>query len=76
LIPDDGVFVIGADGVLTEEELYHTLKVLNLNRAEFEDHREKEGWSDDTEEEENMTFGKYLFKSLGKFATLFLSVPA
>ncbi|XP_064620869.1 N-lysine methyltransferase SETD6-like isoform X2 [Lineus longissimus] len=56
LIPDDGVFVIGADGVLTEEELYHTLKVLNLNRAEFEDHREKEGWSDDNEDEENMTF--------------------
>ncbi|KAL5016620.1 hypothetical protein ScPMuIL_006209 [Solemya velum] len=46
------------EGILTEEEFYETLKVLAMDRAKFEEHREKEGWSDaeDEQEEDSMNF--------------------
>ncbi|XP_074640987.1 N-lysine methyltransferase setd6-like [Tubulanus polymorphus] len=72
LIPDDGGFVFGTDGVLTEEELYHTLKVLSMTRSEFEEHREQEGWSD--AESTASCDDKLLYKSVPSMPTLWKSI--
>jgi len=58
LATDNGHFAIGQDGVLTEDELFHTLKVLFMDREAFHELKEKDGWSEDNssnEDDETMT---------------------
>ncbi|XP_059848481.1 N-lysine methyltransferase setd6 [Hypanus sabinus] len=54
IVQEEGDFVIGQDGVLTEEELYSTLKVLSMSVEEFEEYKANDGWE---EEEEGDTSG-------------------
>lgn len=39
-------YVVGKEGVLTDDELQAVLKVLVMSAEEFKEHEEKEGWSD------------------------------
>ncbi|XP_041347879.1 N-lysine methyltransferase setd6-like [Gigantopelta aegis] len=60
-LSSDDVFVVGVDGILTEDEMYNTLKVLVMTEEKFKAHKEKEGWSDadsDTSEDESLGFDK------------------
>ncbi|XP_072135378.1 N-lysine methyltransferase setd6 [Mobula birostris] len=53
IVIEEGDFVIGQDGVLTEEELYSTLKVLSMSVEEFEEYKANDGWEE--EEEDDIT---------------------
>ncbi|XP_046360265.1 N-lysine methyltransferase setd6-like [Haliotis cracherodii] len=60
-LASDDVFVVGVDGILTEEELYSTLKVLSMTEPTFKEYQEKDGWSDDDsddEDDESLSFEK------------------
>ncbi|XP_048461855.1 N-lysine methyltransferase setd6 isoform X2 [Rhincodon typus] len=52
IVGEERDFVIGQSGVLTEEELYSTLKVLSMSLEEFEEYKANDGWEDDDEDEE------------------------
>ncbi|CAC5404604.1 SETD6 [Mytilus coruscus] len=56
----DGSFVVGISGGLTEDEMYQVIRVLLMNEKEYNEHKEKDGWSEDEEEEEeeSLEFGK------------------
>ncbi|XP_069757061.1 N-lysine methyltransferase setd6 [Narcine bancroftii] len=47
IVGEGGVFVIGQSGILTEEELYCTLKVLNMSMEEFEEYKANYGWEEE-----------------------------
>merc|ERR1711971_186279 len=49
VIDEEGNFILGSEGVLTDEEMYETIKVLVMDKAKFCDHKEKEGWNSDDE---------------------------
>uniref|UniRef100_H3AWK3 N-lysine methyltransferase SETD6 n=1 Tax=Latimeria chalumnae TaxID=7897 RepID=H3AWK3_LATCH len=57
MVGEEGAFVIGLTEVLTEEELFTTLKVLTMSAEEFEDYKENEDWEEveDDEEVSSMT---------------------
>ncbi|XP_059170295.1 N-lysine methyltransferase SETD6-like [Physella acuta] len=46
VVVDSDVIVLGQDGILTDETCTQVLKVITMNKTEFKDYREKEGWSD------------------------------
>jgi len=46
IVSDDGAFVVGTSGFLTDDQMYQTLRVVYMNKQEFTEHRDKEGWSD------------------------------
>ncbi|XP_028665376.2 N-lysine methyltransferase setd6 [Erpetoichthys calabaricus] len=50
---NDGAFVFGCSGSLTEEELYTTLKVLCMSEEHFKEFKENKGWeeAEDSDEE-------------------------
>ncbi|XP_066281502.1 N-lysine methyltransferase SETD6-like isoform X2 [Branchiostoma lanceolatum] len=53
VVSENGSFIAGMEGILTDEEVYESFKVLCMTEVEFREHQEKEGWSDsDSEEEE------------------------
>ncbi|XP_015223984.2 N-lysine methyltransferase setd6 [Lepisosteus oculatus] len=57
MVGDEGVFIFGQSGSLTDEELYTTLKVLCMAPEEFEEFKENEGWEEaEEDEEEKMVF--------------------
>ncbi|KAK7495545.1 hypothetical protein BaRGS_00013243, partial [Batillaria attramentaria] len=61
LLLEEGAFVVGREGVLTDDEMQGVLKVLAMSASEFEEHAEKEGWSDadsDTSDGNSLTFDK------------------
>ncbi|GCB64005.1 hypothetical protein scyTo_0013274 [Scyliorhinus torazame] len=51
IVGEEGDFVIGQAGVLTEEELYSTLKVLSMSLMEFEEYKANDGWDEDEEDD-------------------------
>ncbi|CAM9695350.1 unnamed protein product [Lampetra planeri] len=55
LVGEEGAFVIGREGVLTEEELYAALKVLCMSEEELQDYQENEGWEEDDAADESLT---------------------
>ncbi|XP_033095988.1 N-lysine methyltransferase setd6-like [Anneissia japonica] len=58
LLGKEDTFVVGDEGVLTEDELYSTLKVLFMSVDEFMVHKENEGWTSDDDDgnDINLTF--------------------
>lgn len=52
VIGEEGDFVIGQSGVLTEEELYSTLKVLSMTMEEFEEYKANDGWEEEEEDDD------------------------
>uniref|UniRef100_UPI00398E6B01 N-lysine methyltransferase setd6 isoform X1 n=1 Tax=Pristiophorus japonicus TaxID=55135 RepID=UPI00398E6B01 len=55
IVGEEGEFVIGQSGVLTEEELYSTLKVLSMTMEEFEEYKANDGWEEDEEEDDDLS---------------------
>ncbi|XP_078675246.1 N-lysine methyltransferase SETD6-like [Branchiostoma floridae x Branchiostoma belcheri] len=53
VVSKTGSFIAGMEGILTDEEVYESLKVLGMTEGEFREHQEKEGWSDCDSEEED-----------------------
>ncbi|XP_069824740.1 N-lysine methyltransferase SETD6 [Dendropsophus ebraccatus] len=51
VVGEEGAFVFGCEGVLTEDELRMCLKMLCMSPEEFADYKENDGWEDDEEEE-------------------------
>ncbi|XP_078067284.1 N-lysine methyltransferase setd6 isoform X1 [Mustelus asterias] len=51
IVGEEGDFVIGQEGVLTDEELYGTLKVLSMSMEEFEEYKA----NNDEDEEEDLS---------------------
>ncbi|KAI0221293.1 N-lysine methyltransferase SETD6 [Lamellibrachia satsuma] len=45
----------GVEGILTEDETYHTLKVLAMNKEKFKEYIENDGWSEAESEKDNST---------------------
>ncbi|XP_018431390.1 PREDICTED: N-lysine methyltransferase setd6-like [Nanorana parkeri] len=54
----EGAFVFGYEEVLTDEELRTCLKVLCMSAEEFAEYKDNEGWEEDDEEEETLTYQK------------------
>ncbi|MBN3309797.1 SETD6 methyltransferase, partial [Amia calva] len=52
IVGEEGVFIFGQSGSLTDEEMYTTLKVMCMCPEEFEDFKENEGWEEVEEDEE------------------------
>ncbi|XP_010881769.3 N-lysine methyltransferase setd6 [Esox lucius] len=46
MVGDEGVFIFGKLGSLTDTEMYTTLKILCMSAEEFEEFRENEGWEE------------------------------
>lgn len=62
VVSEDGAYVLGIPGFLTEEEMHETLKVMVMDEESFSTHEDKEGWSDADEEimgdhEPSLSFG-------------------
>ncbi|XP_067853734.1 N-lysine methyltransferase setd6 isoform X2 [Heptranchias perlo] len=55
IVGEEGEFVIGQSGVLTEEELYSTLKVLSMSMEEFEEYKANDGWEEDEDEDDDLS---------------------
>ncbi|XP_067905905.1 N-lysine methyltransferase setd6 isoform X1 [Heterodontus francisci] len=55
IVGEEGDFVIGQSGVLTEEELYSTLKVLSMSMEEFEEYKANDGWEEDEEDDDDLS---------------------
>ncbi|KAK2172793.1 hypothetical protein NP493_928g00041 [Ridgeia piscesae] len=55
LVCEDGAWVLGAEGILTEDETYHTLKVLAMNKNKFKEYVENDGWSETDSEKDDST---------------------
>jgi hypothetical protein len=60
-------YVVGREGVLTDDELQAVLKVLVMTKEEFQEHIEKEGWSDAEDDSVNaeanpLSFGRLNFR--------------
>ncbi|XP_040265921.1 N-lysine methyltransferase SETD6 [Bufo bufo] len=55
MVGEEGAFVFGCDGALTEEELRTSLKVLCMSPEEFDEYKENEGWEEDDGEEETLS---------------------
>ncbi|XP_072037649.1 N-lysine methyltransferase setd6-like [Amphiura filiformis] len=49
LVSDDGAFILGVNGVLTETEMEMALKVICMSATEFQEYKDNEGWSSDDE---------------------------
>ncbi|XP_030059452.1 N-lysine methyltransferase SETD6 [Microcaecilia unicolor] len=64
LVNEGGAFVIGLHGVLTEEELLATLKVLCLSAEEFREYKKNDGWQDDTEDKDDMVLSNESIREL------------
>ncbi|XP_076878154.1 N-lysine methyltransferase setd6 [Brachyhypopomus gauderio] len=47
IVGEKGAFIFGKSGSLTDTELYTTLKVLSMSKAEFEEFQENQGWEVD-----------------------------
>ncbi|XP_073525143.1 N-lysine methyltransferase SETD6 [Phyllobates terribilis] len=52
VVGEEGAFVFGCDGALTEDELRTCLKLLCMSPEEFADYKENDGWEDDEDEGE------------------------
>ncbi|XP_056381351.1 N-lysine methyltransferase SETD6 [Hyla sarda] len=52
MIGEEGAFVFGCEGVLTEDELRTCLKLLCMSPEEFAEYKDNEGWEEDDDEEE------------------------
>lgn len=57
-------FVFGRDGVLTEEEMTETLKVLCKPQESFEKYVEDEGWEEEEEEENDLSLSYESFHKI------------
>lgn len=55
VVTEEGIFVFGCEGVLTEDELRMCLKLLCMSPEEFAEYKENDGWEDDDEEEETLS---------------------
>lgn len=55
LVAEEGAWVLGAEGILTEDETYHTLKVLAMNKDKFKEYIENDGWSETDSEKDDST---------------------
>ncbi|XP_073420479.1 N-lysine methyltransferase SETD6 [Dendrobates tinctorius] len=51
VVREEGAFVFGCDGALTEDELRTCVKLLCMSPEEFVDYKDNEGWEDDDEED-------------------------
>lgn len=51
IVGEEGAFVFGCEGVLTDEELRTSLKLLCMTPEKFAEYKENEGWEEDDEEE-------------------------
>ncbi|XP_068168263.1 N-lysine methyltransferase setd6 [Antennarius striatus] len=56
LMPKDEAFVFGKRGCLTDRELETVLKVLRMSKEELSEFKENEGWEEDEEDEEKVSF--------------------
>ncbi|OWF35599.1 N-lysine methyltransferase SETD6-like [Mizuhopecten yessoensis] len=61
VVGEDDAFVLSNESVETCDELETTLKVLEMTRGEFEEHQEKDGWSEDEGDEEEDGDEKWMF---------------
>ncbi|KAM9301684.1 N-lysine methyltransferase SETD6 [Gastrophryne carolinensis] len=53
---EDAAFVFGCEEVLTNDELRTCLKVLCMSREEFAEFRENDGWEEDEDGEDELTY--------------------
>ncbi|XP_069595678.1 N-lysine methyltransferase SETD6 isoform X2 [Ranitomeya imitator] len=51
VVQEDGAFVFGCDGALTEDELRTCLKLLCMSPEEFVDYKDNDGWEEDEDDE-------------------------
>ncbi|KAL0968537.1 hypothetical protein UPYG_G00268150 [Umbra pygmaea] len=52
MVGDEGVFIFGKSGSLTDAEMYTTLKLLCMSAEEFEEFRENEGWEESEDDDD------------------------
>ncbi|XP_012942376.1 N-lysine methyltransferase setd6 [Aplysia californica] len=67
VVSDTEIFVLGQDGIITDDICVQALKVLCMSREEFAEHMEQEGWS---EAESDSSLSGESRLSLEKVATL------
>ncbi|RXM33062.1 N-lysine methyltransferase setd6 [Acipenser ruthenus] len=53
IVGEEGAFVFGQSGSLTDEELYTSLKVLCMPVEQFKEFKENEGWEEAEEDDED-----------------------
>ncbi|KAG8012894.1 N-lysine methyltransferase setd6 [Nibea albiflora] len=56
MLQEKAAFVFGKQGCLTDVELHTTLKVISMSEKEFSEFKDNEGWEEDEEDDEKISW--------------------